>query len=357
MFDLESPLWINWELNNICNLMCPQCDRNEIVNGALEKIEGLDTHDNDLETFKRAYNNIRHNVQLIRFQGHYSENVASRDFGEICEFIFSRGTGLSVSTNGSLRSKDFWFDLGQTFSKRDKSRVIFCIDGIDTETLDKYRINANYDKIIENAVSFMSGGGRAEWRMIVFKHNQHQIEEATEISKRLGFREFSVLHTDRRFNMNTPFLYKNKKYILENQDKFTKWNSEVKVSQKYSESNNLENISCKAISENQFYVDYNNKVWACYYIPNMSRLCEQPWYKNYYDDPSNNLLDKTFDEILEDNFFNILQMSWDLKSHCLFDCKSHCSIKRGITRKWQLESGKVFKDRSGREIQSHVEKF
>ena len=33
MFDLTKPFDINWELNNICNLMCPQCVRNEIKNG------------------------------------------------------------------------------------------------------------------------------------------------------------------------------------------------------------------------------------------------------------------------------------------------------------------------------------
>ena len=35
MFDFSQPIWINWELNNICNLMCPQCGRNEIKNGII----------------------------------------------------------------------------------------------------------------------------------------------------------------------------------------------------------------------------------------------------------------------------------------------------------------------------------
>ena len=37
MFDFNKPLWMNWELNNICNLMCPQCRRNEIRDGELVK--------------------------------------------------------------------------------------------------------------------------------------------------------------------------------------------------------------------------------------------------------------------------------------------------------------------------------
>ena len=62
MFDFTKPFDINWELNNICNLMCPQCGRNEIVDGVLQKRtdnipggETLDDRDNSLETFKKVF--------------------------------------------------------------------------------------------------------------------------------------------------------------------------------------------------------------------------------------------------------------------------------------------------------------
>ena len=58
MFDLSKPLWINWELNNICNLMCPQCGRNDIVDGKLvfkKSAAALNNHENSLETFKKVY--------------------------------------------------------------------------------------------------------------------------------------------------------------------------------------------------------------------------------------------------------------------------------------------------------------
>jgi len=362
MFDLSKPLDANWELNNICNLMCPQCSRNVIVNGVLQKrtddIVGgktLDDTDNSLETFKKVWGNIQHPMRTIRFQGHLSENVASRDFLPICDFIIEQETRVEVSTNGSLRSTSWWYELGKVFSKSPKSKVKFCLDGMGPE-LSLYRIGASYDKIIENATAFMEGGGFAIWAMIVFKHNQHQIEDAKRESKRLGFRDFRLTHTTRRYNTDIPYTYKGKDYILQNQDVFTGWNKKVNESLKYSESDELEGISCKAVKENQIYVSHKNKVWACYYIPEMEFLAhEQKWYKDYYDNDKNTLENKTLYEIFNDVFYDILPMSWEETGACLSLCKNNCSIKSGSVRRFTFESGRILKDQSGGDIQSYDE--
>ena len=353
MFDFNKPLWINWELNNICNLMCPQCTRNEIVDGELIKKDNLDNYDNSLQTFMRVYENIGHRVSLIRFQGQLSENVASQDFLPICEYIIENKTIVGVSTNGSLRSTNFWYELGKAFSKcrnnKQRSHIIFCIDGVGPE-LELYRINANYNKIIENAQAFMEGGGEAWWRMIIFKHNQHQVEAAEKEAKRLGFSEFVATHTNRR-NALEPFKYKGKDYQLEIQDIDDDYNKKVEINlSNFSQ----EPISCKAVNENQFYVNHKNKVWACYYIPDFKSLAdEQDWYQEYYEDDSNNLEEKTLDEILENKFYDALQMSWDVESKCLSLCKQNCSVKKGLTRQFKFASGKILTDRSDRNIQSY----
>ena len=300
MFDLSKPLDANWELNNICNLMCPQCARNEIVDGVLQKRtndiaggETLDDTDNSLETFKKVWSNIEHPMRVIRFQGQLSENVASRDFLPICDFIIKQGTRVQVSTNGSLRPVSWWYELGKVFSKSSKSVVKFCLDGMGEE-LEVYRVNASYDKIIENAKAFIEGGGNAQWAFIVFRHNQHQIDDAVKESNRLGFNSFRLTHTNRRYNMDVPYTYGGKEYVLQNQNIFNKWNEKVNKNSSYKNTDSLEEISCKAIKENQIYISHKNKVWACYYIPEMKYLTyEQKCYKEYYDDDSNTLENKT----------------------------------------------------------------
>ena len=48
MIDLTKPVDASFELNNKCNLMCPQCSRNIIKDGELQK--NPDTTGNPLST-------------------------------------------------------------------------------------------------------------------------------------------------------------------------------------------------------------------------------------------------------------------------------------------------------------------
>ena len=169
MFNLDLPLDVNWELNNKCNLMCPQCGRNEIKDGVLQwKKDGsgnptntLNDSDTTVEDFKIAFDNIG-NVGTVRFYGHVSENVASKDFAKISEFILDKGSHVMVSTNGSLRTTGWWKKLGEIYKGHKGSKVSFCLDGL-REELSLYRINADYIIIMENAKSFIEAGGHAEW--------------------------------------------------------------------------------------------------------------------------------------------------------------------------------------------------
>jgi hypothetical protein len=40
---------------------------------------------------------------------------------------------------------------------------------------------------MENVSAFINAGGNAVWKCIIFKHNEHQIDEITKLSKSLGF--------------------------------------------------------------------------------------------------------------------------------------------------------------------------
>ena len=74
MIDLSKPVDASFELNNICNLMCPQCARNEIKNGVLQKnpntsgnpLPTLDSYQMSLEDFKTSIDNLG-KVGLIKF--------------------------------------------------------------------------------------------------------------------------------------------------------------------------------------------------------------------------------------------------------------------------------------------------
>ena len=116
---------------------------------------------------------------------------AAPNFIDVCEIFRKRNPNLiiSVSTNGGLRTKEFWKKLAEVLG--DKGRVVFALDGLK-DTNHIYRVNVDFDKVIANATTFIKNGGNAEWQFISFKHNQHQVDEARELSKQLGFKQFFV---------------------------------------------------------------------------------------------------------------------------------------------------------------------
>ena len=44
---------------------------------------------------------------------------------------------------------------------------------------------------------FRAAGGHAQWDFIVFRHNQHQVERAQQLSREWGFSKFQVKKTAR----------------------------------------------------------------------------------------------------------------------------------------------------------------
>jgi hypothetical protein len=45
--------------------------------------------------------------------------------------------------------------------------------------------------------AFITAGGRARWDFLIFEHNQHQVDEAEQLSKKLGFEKFQAKKTGR----------------------------------------------------------------------------------------------------------------------------------------------------------------
>lgn len=97
---------------------------------------------------------------------------------------------IEVVTNGSLRTPRWWRELAQ--KNYANLRVMFSIDGL-ADTNHLYRVGLDYDTIMENVQAFISAGGHAIWKFILFKHNEHQLDRVLELSRDMGFEEF--IHT------------------------------------------------------------------------------------------------------------------------------------------------------------------
>jgi MoaA/NifB/PqqE/SkfB family radical SAM enzyme len=106
--------------------------------------------------------------------------------------------GLACNTNGSLRNPAWWSRLGAVM-REDQNLGNYCtfsLDGLE-DTNHLYRRNTNWKKIMENAKAFIDAGGVAHWDFIVFEHNEHQVDEARELARSMGFKNFNVKRTTR----------------------------------------------------------------------------------------------------------------------------------------------------------------
>src|SRR5690606_20364951 len=97
-------------------------------------------------------------------------------------------------TNGSARGEEWWQALA-----RAGVEVRFGIDGAD-QTSGIYRRNTDFTLVMRNAKAFIDAGGRAHWDYIVFRHNEHQVEEARRLSEEMGFVSFRPKRTGRFFS-------------------------------------------------------------------------------------------------------------------------------------------------------------
>jgi hypothetical protein len=76
--------------------------------------------------------------------------------------------------------------------------VVFSIDGLE-DTNHLYRKNVNWTKLIANAKAYIAAGGSAHWDMLVYKHNQHQVDACEQLARDLGFTWFRAKVSKRGF--------------------------------------------------------------------------------------------------------------------------------------------------------------
>lgn len=183
---------IHLEVSSLCNARCPLCPRN--LNGYPYN-NGYTETNLTLAQCRRIFNDSNFIKQLDRvyINGNFGDAVMNPETPDIVEYFKSQSDHISVtiSTNGSARSKKFWQRLAQA-----NANVEFCLDGL-ADTHHLYRQNTNWQTVINNAKTFIAAGGKAFWKMIRFDHNLHQIESCRKLSAELGFASFMLVDDNR----------------------------------------------------------------------------------------------------------------------------------------------------------------
>lgn len=199
MFSFTDLKSVHIEISNRCQAQCPMCSRNH--HGGVEN-PLLREADWTIKDFIHVFNaEVKSQIEKITFCGNFGDPLLNFHLVKMLDYIKHDNIYVDIHTNGSLRNEKFWKTLPKHLPAEHK--VVFALDGL-ADTHKRYRINTDYNKIINNARTFIAAGGTAEWSMIRFAHNAHQVDDAKKISEYYGFKFFTVKDSS-RFALENKF--------------------------------------------------------------------------------------------------------------------------------------------------------
>lgn len=316
MYNYEDIKCVHLEITSKCQAKCPMCPRR--INGG-PLLDSLYLDEITLDTFKNWFPlDFIQQLEMLTMCGNLGDPIVAKDTLEIFEYIRKNNNTvhLRMNTNGSGRNKTWW----EKIAKLDVE-VIFGIDGLE-DTHHFYRINTDWNKIISNASAFIAAGGNARWDMLVFQHNEHQVELCREMSKELGFNNFTVKHTSRFKNNKLDVI--NEKYELQ----YTLYPSEKSLGMisdvKQAEQEELPTITCKAVADKMVYVSANGNVSPCCWL-DMEWIPQHSPSRIDYMIKINqmpNLYKNSLKEIFNSDYFNKIKNTWNTCG--LKECSKQC---------------------------------
>ena len=189
MFTHENIKQIEVDIIDACSLRCPVCSRNsmETKNNLIGRKKYLPLEHN-IEIFDRFKN-----VTSVSFIGTRSESTLYPHLLEFIDYLKSRNISITISTNGNSRNMEWWAAVGKRLDNRDEIR--FAIDGSTQDVYEHYRVGGCLEKVLDNHKSLKHNTNCiTTLQYIVFKYNQHDIDNIREMKKIHKFDKLLIGH-------------------------------------------------------------------------------------------------------------------------------------------------------------------
>ena len=345
MLTAETLKAIQIEISSNCNAGCLECARwvNEESKQQLNPKLNFGHKGNfPIELFRNIFQADKlKSLGGLFFDGNYGDSLIHPDallFMEHMnkEFFTNRNFIIEVNSNGGYKDTTFWYEMGKLFAEmyrlsddERESSVVFGLDGIDNETHGIYRRNVVYDKVVENAQAFIKGGGKAEWKYLEFNHNSHQVEQARETAKKLGFEKFFVKSTrwkeaahrtiegNKSDQIRASATKKSKAVVIDRIPDSKKAIVEKvrKEMASYKDYYNEVPVSCYWNFRKRVQREYDGLVWQCCHLSGVYGSSagfskkDYQYYVDKFGTTWNNLHENSLDAILTHEYFNALEDS------------------------------------------------
>lgn len=174
------PWSLSVETGTFCNLSCLECPSGQ-------KQFTRPTGVLSLENFKTIIDKQKKYLiwLILYFQG---EPYLNRSFFEMVQYAHSQNIFTSTSSNGHFLDPK---NAEKTVASG-LDRIIISLDGLDQSSYEKYRVGGNFKQVIRGIENLVEAKKRMKSshpfivvQFIVFKTNEHQIEQVKKLTKEL----------------------------------------------------------------------------------------------------------------------------------------------------------------------------
>jgi len=188
-------LTVDVAITNLCNAKCPQCQRTDI-NG-LGTVKSLPLTTWSLDDFKKRFTtNTLKDISEVSFCGTWGDPLMAKDIEPIVHYIMdSSRANVLITTNGSIRTEKFYWDLGVYCGRR--LSMVIDVDGINEEMHTKYRRGTSLKKSLDALQSLASTKAIPLSQSIIFKHNEDYKDQIEELALSNGSHNHEHCYSDR----------------------------------------------------------------------------------------------------------------------------------------------------------------
>lgn len=195
---LETVRVLHLEPTDICQAACPLCARE--TDPAFDKDVQHSLTVEDIKRILPEYVIAR--LDKMFMCGTYGDPAAGPNTLELYKYFRSLNSDitLGMNTNGGLQNTAWWKKLAEQFSNP-RDYVVFSIDGLE-DTNHVYRKNVSWRRVVANAEAFIGAGGAAQWDMLIYEHNEHQVDACEQLARDMGFTWFRAKVSKRTSTVN-----------------------------------------------------------------------------------------------------------------------------------------------------------
>jgi MoaA/NifB/PqqE/SkfB family radical SAM enzyme/mannose-6-phosphate isomerase-like protein (cupin superfamily) len=185
------PRFVRLETSTVCQLKCPSCPTTTGATGQKLGVGSL-----KFEDFKKF---IRRNPQISHVElSNWGEVFLNRELVKILAYAYRRNVYLYVANGANLNH--LREDVPEALVKYKLRRITCSIDGASQETYARYRVQGDFNRVVENIkainrwkTKYRSPYPELKWQFVAFGHNEHEIARAREMAGALGMSFFLKL--------------------------------------------------------------------------------------------------------------------------------------------------------------------